>query len=1091
MKFLIQVILICLVLSSNIYGMQIFVQDNIANETIALEVETNDTIENVKAKIQDNQGYLPIEQYLMFNGNIVEEGQTLVDYNIQANSTISLYSVITITSTPKINATQNAIYSYDLTATDSYGYDLNWSGKSGTTLPSWLNLNSRSKFTELGTAGFSEGIATNTSIVIDSNNIPYVVYKDAANGNKATVMKYDGSSWIVVGTAGFSAGEAKDISIAIDSNNIPYVVYKDAANGNKATVMKYENSNWMTVGNVGFSVGIVNNTFIAINSNDIPYVAYTDYNSSDNSHKLTVKKYENSNWTTVGNAGFSLGDRVLDLSIAFDNNDIPYVAYGDSINNYKAYVMKYDSSSWTQVGTAGFSEDAALNISIVFNSNNIPYVVYADNANSYKATMMKYEDSNWTTVGTAGFSTSGASYISIALDSNDIPYVVYAEEGDNYSYKATVMKYEDSNWTTVGTGTAGFSIGDAIYTSIALDSNNTPYVVYQDAGNNNKATVMKFHNSNLSGTPTNADVGVYNINLTVTDGTVTVPHNFQITVANVNDAPTDIILSVNSLAENNNIADTVGSLSTTDVDVGDTFTYSFCGGGDDANFSISGSYLKANGVFDYETKSNYSVCIKTTDSANATFNKTFSVNITNVNDAPIVSSSLITTGTQGAVYNYSLTAMDADGDGLNWSVKSGITLPSWLSLNIGVNVTVTTLAGSGTATFVDGNGTAASFYNPNGVAVDGRGNVFVADRNNHKIRKITPEGVVTTLAGSGTATFVDGNGTTASFNNPNGVAVDGSGNVFVADTFNHKIRKITPEGVVTTLAGSGTATFADGNGTAASFNNPYGVTVDGSGNVFVADTHNSKIRKITPEGVVTTLAGSGSSGFTDDTGTAASFYSPNGVAVDGSGNVFVADQDNHKIRKITPEGVVTTLAGSGTATFADGNGTAASFNKPNGVAVDGSGNVFVADRNNHKIRKITPEGVVSTLAGNGAISFADGEGTAASFNYPAGVTVDSSGNIYVADKSNNKIRKIVNETILSGTPTNADVGVYDINLTVTDGVNEVPHNFQITVANVNDAPTSQDINITINEDANKTFSINDFNFTDVDFNSSLHSVYIT
>ncbi|MCP5502449.1 MAG: hypothetical protein H7A25_21305 [Leptospiraceae bacterium] len=265
---------------------------------------------------------------------------------------------------------------------------------------------------------------------------------------------------------------------------------------------------------------------------------------------------------------------------------------------------------------------------------------------------------------------------------------------------------------------------------------------------------------------------------------------------------------------------------------------------------------------------------------------------------------------------------------------------------------VTTLAGSGTAGSADGTGTAASFDFPMGIAVDTSGNIYVADFNNNKIRKISSSGEVTTLAGSGTAGSADGNGTAASFNTPQGVTVDASGNIYVADSGNYKIRKVTSSGVVTTLAGSGSSGSADGNGTAASFNTPQGVTVDASGNIYVADSGNYKIRKVTSSGVVTTLAGSGSSGSADGSGTAASFSFSQGITVDANGNVYVADSYNNKIRKITSAGVVTTLAGSGTVGSADGNGTAASFSSPFGIAVVSSGVVYVADRDNNRIRKI-------------------------------------------------------------------------------------------------------------------------------------------
>jgi sugar lactone lactonase YvrE len=371
-------------------------------------------------------------------------------------------------------------------------------------------------------------------------------------------------------------------------------------------------------------------------------------------------------------------------------------------------------------------------------------------------------------------------------------------------------------------------------------------------------------------------------------------------------------------------------------------------------------------------------------------------------------------------------------------------------------ITVSTLAG-GNSGYADGTGTSAQFATPTGVAVDASGNVYVADNLNHKIRKINSAGVVTTLAGS-TEGFADGTGSAAQFKNPYGLAIDPLGNVYVADRNNHKIRKITPAGEVTTVAGS-TAGYADGIGTEAQFHMPWGLAIDASDNVYVADSWNHKIRKITQAGVVTTVAGS-TQGFADGTGSLAKFYYPTGVAVDASGNVYVVDDGNHKVRKMTPAGEVTTVAGS-TQGFADGIGNAAKFNDPIGVTVDASGNVYVAEASNHKIRKITPAGEVTTVAGS-TQGFADGTGTEAQFNNPYGVAIDTSGNMYVVDVRNHKIRKITGAVLSTASPTlwegfvvypNPSNGVFNIealnnaNLTVYDMTGKQVATQKITIGN--------------------------------------------
>ncbi len=323
---------------------------------------------------------------------------------------------------------------------------------------------------------------------------------------------------------------------------------------------------------------------------------------------------------------------------------------------------------------------------------------------------------------------------------------------------------------------------------------------------------------------------------------------------------------------------------------------------------------------------------------------------------------------------------------------------------------------------VDGPGTVARFNFPYGIAVDSTGVCYVADSRNHSIRKITPTGMVTTFAGLSNARgSADGTGANAQFDVPSGLTADSAGNIYVADSNNNEIRKITPGGVVTTLAGAPgyfSISSQDGTGSAARFYYPQSVAVDTLGTLYVADSGNNAIRKITPAGVVTTyvgISGWNYGGYLDAPGSAARFRGPNGVAVDANGIVYVADSGNCIIRKITPDGLVSTLAGTASQYgSADGIGASARFAHPNGIAVDKDGMIYVSDNGSLTIRKITPSGVVTTLAGTaGVVGNVDGIGSAAQFRYPNSLAVDRAGNVYVTESTGypqpgygNTIRKI-------------------------------------------------------------------------------------
>ena len=317
-----------------------------------------------------------------------------------------------------------------------------------------------------------------------------------------------------------------------------------------------------------------------------------------------------------------------------------------------------------------------------------------------------------------------------------------------------------------------------------------------------------------------------------------------------------------------------------------------------------------------------------------------------------------------------------------------------------------TFVGKDVSGLINGQASVATFNKPTGICVDKNGNFYVADIINHTIRKITPDGTVSTLAGSGSSGYKDGNGTDAKFSSPIDLCVDKDLNVYVCDRYNYRIRKITPNGTVSTLAGSGSASLVAGQGTNAAFSDPYGIACDAAGNVFVADNRAHKIAKITASGLVTIVYGTGNAQSVDGNGLSASFNQPTGLWFDASGNLFVAEYKSNKIRKITTNGNVTTIAGNGDNATKDATGLSSSFRGPIKITGDAAGNLFVTEYSGNVVRKISSGNQVTTIVGSGNSSNKEGIEKEAGFNVPFGVVTDAAGDIFVSDQNNNKIRKI-------------------------------------------------------------------------------------
>ncbi|GAB5522944.1 MAG: hypothetical protein Roseis2KO_08160 [Roseivirga sp.] len=800
----------------------------------------------------------------------------------------------------------------------------------------------------------------------------------------------------------------------------------------------------------------------------------------------TVSDSDNDNITsmtvTITNATQSFDDFQVDMDFQATAAKTAATNAGVTIGTMSNGVMNITGSA-----TAQIYQDILQNLKYSNSSDvppaetiNINVVVNDGTENSTTAisalTIIPFNDGS-SAFGTGANPTFTEGGVAVTLFTNMTGHTQEPNETIT-GFKFTVTNVTDNSGTdeqlivdgtaiTLNNGNSGITSGNSLsYTVVLAGSTATVSLSGGTFTASAFATLtegLKYENINQNPSSANRVVTLSEVTDSGAQGAghdnpwATSHATSNVMVSPVNDPSVFTSATTANFAENG--TGTAYTITATDVE-SNNLTYTLGTGNDTDKFNINGPVVTFKTAPDFENPTDgdgnntYIVEVKVTENG-VTVMQNVTITVTDVNEnvAPTFTSIPVTSVPENQIYNYELTGADNNNDFLTFTTTSK---PSWLSLVTEYEGEVTTFAGSGFGTQQDGTGTSATFTSPKSIATDAAGNIYVAESGiggTPLIRKVSPEGVVVTIAG-GASGYVDGTGTDAGFIRPFGIAVDAFGNIFVSDLGNtnaNTIRKITPDGVVSTFAGSaGFSGNTDNYGTSATFTSPKGLAFDGSGNLFVADGFN--IRKIATDGLVTTVAGNGSAGSAEGTGTSASFNQPTDIAIDESDNLYVSDYVNNKIRKITPAGIVSTFVGTGAQGADDGPGTSATFYFPFGLTFDNSGNLYVADWANEKIRKVTPNRVVSTFAGSGTTGTQDGIGTSASFNYPDGIAFNIDNAIYVGDDGNHLLRRVsLGSTKLTGIPSSMQIGDHNVRLKVDDGNGGITEQaFTITVSDNTD-----------------------------------------
>jgi len=844
-----------------------------------------------------------------------------------------------------------------------------------------------SPWQQWGNANFSAGKSSfnaTSYVIVGAGPVPFMAYRDAKVAGKATVM-VGGQLTTQNFNYGFppegiSTNYAYTPSIAMNrTKRLPVVAFvnQDTINHERVRAMSFNGSAWNFVGgNISAARGKCPSMGV---NRDTNYVAYIDVAAGG---YPTLKKFNGTAWVGVGSpSGQVATSKANYISLAFDYKNQPYVAFDDGTQNGRATVEYFNGSAWVVLGSTGFNGKGGgppggrvAYIAMTISKANI-YVVFSDSAQSWMSILWEYHSGGWSNLATMSVSGQANAFNSIAVDSSSNVYVAMQDSG--LSQGAAVSEYPSTGSPigVLGTFSAPISAGSAIGESIALDSLFNPYVSYLDGSVNNKVTVLQYSGSgttwNIIGTAgISKGSAIQTTQLTILGTTPYVTYQDRGTIIKkYASAPTNMsvtpALSVVCLS-NNSVKLTASG--------GTSYTWT-PGGATGASVTVTPSATTT-----YTVKSTIGGC----------------------------------SATASALVDVSATGDD-----------------------------IFTVAGSGNAAYNGDGGSAlaASMYYATGVVFDSTyQNMYIADQQNSVIRKVNMStNIITTIAGSaiiGAGYTGDGNPATAALLNwPSGLAIYHN-NLYIADQVNSVIRKVNlTTGIITTAVGNSSNSGAPGYGgdggpaTAAAvlLYHPTGLAFDKSGNMFIADFANNRIREVTTSGTINTYVGNGTGGYTGtllglglgSLLTAVELHHPASVAVDSAENVFFADQANNCIREVSPGLLglynINTVAGD-TVTGYKGDGGAANkaeLNKPIGITLDRKDNIYIADEYNQRIRVVTNStGVINTIAGNGAIGTptgVDGDGGAAvsaQLNYPWAVTFDGSGNIFIPDNINNRVREI-------------------------------------------------------------------------------------